>query len=79
LKLQNRYKTEVNNINQRLSAFKQFFPETLALLVLGEDNEVISSAVSGDNLISADDFSNFVLKAVANRLQGEILKLDNLK
>ncbi|CAN5664338.1 hypothetical protein BH23PAT1_BH23PAT1_2210 [soil metagenome] len=34
-------------INERLSAFKQFFPETLALLIIDDKKQIVSSANSG--------------------------------
>lgn len=34
-------------INERLTAYKQFFPETMAILVLNDDKSVVSSAYSG--------------------------------
>lgn len=48
------------NINDRLSAFKQFFPETEALLVTDKDGNIVSSAqseTSEDILVSLKNLS----------------------
>jgi signal transduction histidine kinase len=72
--------TEFNNVNQRLSAFKSFFPETLALIALGKDSEIISAAVSGDNnIVSANNFKDYAVSALNNPLQGEIVSVGEFK
>jgi signal transduction histidine kinase len=40
-------KNHDQRINERLTAYKQFFPETMALLILNDDKSVVSSAYSG--------------------------------
>lgn len=40
-------KSHDQRINERLTAYKQFFPETMAMLILNDDKSVVSSAYSG--------------------------------
>lgn len=51
--------TQSTNISDRLSAYKQFFPETVGIVILDSDGEVVSSAFSGSlkdplNLLLSD-------------------------
>lgn len=71
--------TEISGINQRLSAFKQFFPETLAIMVIGDNNEIISSAVSGDTSITTEDFTDYAISATTQPVQGKILQINSYK
>lgn len=41
-------KNHDQRINERLTAYKQFFPETMALLILNDNKSVVSSAYSGN-------------------------------
>lgn len=70
---------EINNINQRLTAYKQFFPETLAVMVVGENDRIVSSAVSGDTNITTEDFSDIAINAISNPVQGEFIKIGEYK
>lgn len=40
------FEKQNNNINDRLAAYKQFFPETVAILVVDKNKELFSSAAS---------------------------------
>ncbi len=71
--------TEIEGVNQRLSAYKQFFPETLAVLVIDEDNQVVSSAVSGDIGIEVSQLSEIANRASSSSIEGEILSTENYK
>jgi signal transduction histidine kinase len=68
---------ETTNINQRLSAYKQFFPETLATLVIGSDEQILSSAVSGDANISPDELTQYAVRAIKEPVKGEILQIES--
>lgn len=70
--------TEINTINQRLTTFKLFFPEIIALLVVGEDGRIVSSAVSGGTL-SSDDFLENALLARTQSIEGKVQTIDGLK
>lgn len=59
-------------INERLSAFKQFFPETLALLVIDSNKQVISSAHSGAFKGTNDIFLSDATTALANPIRGKV-------
>lgn len=67
--------TEITSINQRLSAYKQFFPETIAIMVTGKDKEILSFAASGDSGLSADEFAEYGSEALDNPIKGEISKI----
>ncbi len=71
--------TDFEDVNQRLSAFKQFFPETLAVMVIGENSAVVSSAISGDNTISSDNFIEYATSAVNQPIRGEIVLINDYK
>lgn len=68
---------EVAAINQRLSAFKQFFPETLAVMVFGEDGEIISSALSGDAALSTEPLTKLARASGGDRLRGTTIEVEN--
>lgn len=74
---QNLQQSQRDGINQRLSAFKQFFPETLALVVLDNKEQVVSSAVSGAFEGSVAEFIADAQSARQQELQGRILKTNN--
>lgn len=68
--------TEITSVNQRLSAYKQFFPETFAILVMGETGEILSFAASGDSGLSSDDFAEEAKRAIDSPIQGELKETD---
>lgn len=60
-------------INERLSAYKQFFPETLAILVVDKNKQLVSSALSGDFKGSADLFMPDVTAAGSAAVIGRFI------
>lgn len=70
---------ETTNINQRLSAFKQFFPETLATIVANNDGQILSSAVSGDADISPADLTELAILSLERAIEGELVTVGNFK
>ncbi len=71
--------TEISNINQRLSAYKQFFPETLAILVIGSNDKIVSSAVSGDVGVSPTKLTELASQAISEPIKGTIVETDIAK
>lgn len=59
-------------INARLSAFKQFFPETLALLVFDKSGDLVSSALSGGFNGSIDLFVDDAARAQTEPVVGQL-------
>ncbi len=57
-------------INDRLGAYKQFFPETTALIVVNTKQEVVSSALSGIFKGSTDDLVATMPKDSTTNLEG---------
>lgn len=60
------------SINDRLSAFKQFFPETEALLVTDKEGKVVSSAQSENNEEILKTLKNHALSASKVKLEGKV-------
>ncbi len=71
--------SEVKDINQRLSAFKLFFPETVALLVTGENDRIVSSAVTGGIEIASEELKNLSVSALDQPLRGRIIFTSSYK
>ena len=69
---------EIAQSNQRLAAFKQFFPETIAVVVTAKDNEVVSSAVSGEAAVSAGDFSDVTAIAATEPVKGVVKRISGV-
>lgn len=59
-------------INERLAAFKQFFPESLALVLADKDGKVVSSALSGAFKSSTEAFSADIKTATSSPVQGKL-------
>lgn len=57
---------------ERLSAFKQFFPETLALLIIDSNKQVVSSAYSGAFKASNKIFQTDAEAALAKPIRGKV-------
>lgn len=66
-------------INERLSAFKQFFPETLALLIVDDNKQPISSALSGVFKGSTEAFQFDVESALTNPIRGKLTSAEGFK
>ncbi len=66
-------------INEHLSAFKQFFPETLGLMVIDSDKQVVSSALSDVFKGSTDIFAAQAAEALTEPVQGKLLTSDGLE
>lgn len=61
-------------INERLSGFKQVFPETLALVILDSDKKLVSSALSGVFQDSIDAFQADAEAAIKSPIRGKQTK-----
>jgi signal transduction histidine kinase len=66
------------NINQRLSAYKQFFPETLAVMIL-DDKQVVSSALSGAFEGSNEPFIADAKAARTAPVNGKVIQLEKFE
>jgi signal transduction histidine kinase len=58
-------------INDRLSAFKQFFPEVLAVVVVNQEGQVVSSALSGVFKGSVEPFQADATEAQNHPVRGK--------
>lgn len=65
--------------NERLSAFKQFFPETLVILVLDDKKQVVSSAHSGAFKGSNEIFQPEAASAQASPIRGKVMSASDFK
>lgn len=65
-------KDQSQRINERLSAFKQFFPETLALLIIDDNKRVVSSAYSGAFNGTNEIFQPDAEAALLNPIRGKV-------
>lgn len=63
-------------INERLAVFKQLFPETLALVVVDENKQVVSSALSGVFKGSVEAFRPDTEQALQEPIRGKIISVD---
>lgn len=67
---------EITSTNSSLASFKQFFPETLAVMVVNEEGSIVSSAVSEANILSVDDFKKYAVDAINEPVLGEVLTIE---
>lgn len=72
-------KTQKTQINERLSAFGQFFPETVVLLVADKDGAIVSSALSDAFKGPASTFSEHLKTAKTVPIEGAVLKAHNFR
>lgn len=72
-------KSQNQRINERLSAFKQFFPETLALLIIDDAKQPISSAFSAVFKEPTDIFQANAEAALNNPIRGKIVPVEEYK
>ncbi len=66
-------------INERLSAFKQFFPETLELMIINDHKQVVSSAVSGVFKGSTNAFQLEAVSALTDPIRGKVTSAESFK
>ncbi len=66
-------------INERLSAFKQFFPETLALVIMDNNKQVVSSALSGVFKGSIAAFQTDAETALTRPLSGKVVSTEGFR
>jgi signal transduction histidine kinase len=72
-------KDQNQRINDRLSAFKQFFPETLAVVVINSDKQIVSSALSGAFKESAEPFLPDAQIALSQPVYGRLATVEGYK
>lgn len=65
--------------NDRLSAYKQFFPETLAIIVLDKDQKIVSSALSGAFKGDSNKFIDDAKLALTQSINGKIIVHENFE
>ncbi len=70
---------ESQRINERLSAFKQFFPETLALVVMDGQKQIVSSALSGAFKGSVETFQPDAQAALDQPIYGKQTTVEGFK
>ncbi len=70
---------QTQRTNERLGAFKQIFPETLAVVIVDDQNNVLSSALSGVLKGSTAPFTEFTKKALQAPVDGEQIDLEDFK
>lgn len=71
-------KTQNQSINERLSAYKQFFPETMALLVLDDNHRIVSSALSDVFESSTDLLQEIAISAQKEIVEGKLIEKDKV-
>ncbi len=71
--------TQNQRIDGRLTAFKQFFPETLALLVLDDTKQTISSAYSSVFIEPASIFQATAESALNDPVRGKQIMTDGYR
>ncbi len=67
------------NINDRLGAYKQFFPETVAILVVDDKQQVVSSALSEVFKGSLDEFLKDAAAAQQQAAEGKLLTVQDFR
>lgn len=67
------------SINDRLSAYKQFFPETIALLIVDEDGQIISSAQSESSEKVIELLKENINQSLDQNIIGKVTELDKVK
>lgn len=72
-------KNQKTQINERLSSFGQFFPETVVLLVADKDGAIVSSALSDAFKGSADTFNDYLKTAKTTPIEGAVLNAHNFR
>ena len=78
-KIEELTKIQNDNINDRLSAYKQFFPETIALMVFNEKQQLVSSALSESFEGSTKSLLSIAEAAQNKTIEGKIIKTDSLR
>lgn len=73
--------SEAAGIAHRLNAFSDFFPETLALLIVDEEAKVISEALADTEDFSADreTLLEIAARSVEAPVESEIIETDNFR
>jgi signal transduction histidine kinase len=66
-------------INERLAALKQFFPESLALIIVDKNGQVVSSALSGAFKGSTEPFQADAKTAVTAPIRGKIISVEGFE
>jgi signal transduction histidine kinase len=66
-------KDQETEVNDRLSAYKQFFPETVALLVVDKNKQLVSSAISDVVQGSLDQFESEAAAAQTQPVEGKLI------
>jgi signal transduction histidine kinase len=59
--------------NERLSAYKQFFPETVALVVVDSNKQLVSSALSDAVQSSSSQFVTDAVASQRNQINGKMI------
>jgi signal transduction histidine kinase len=72
-------KVQNQQINDKLSAFKQFFPDTVALVIVNNEGHIVSSALAGDLAGSVEDFREESERALKIPVQGKIMLAENVR
>lgn len=66
-------------INERLTSYKQFFPETLALVVVDEEKQLVSSALSDVFKGSAEQLLPDAVAALGKPLEGKLSSVEGFR
>lgn len=66
-------------IQDRLSAYNQFFPETRALIVANNEQQVVSLATSDIFQTSTDSFTPFLQELTKKTVEGSVLTLKDMR
>ncbi len=66
-------------INDRLTAFKQFFPETLAMVVVDTNRQIVSTAMANAYQGPAENFQSDATAAVTEAIQGKVISSEGFQ
>lgn len=72
-------KSQSKSVNEALSAFKQLFPETLALVVIDDAKNPVSSALSPVFQGSTDVFRPYAEEALSNPVRGRLMTAEKFE
>lgn len=72
-------KTQNQNINDRLAAFKQFFPETLSILIIDDKQQLVSSAISDVFKESTETLVKLAADAQSKSVEGRVVTVGDVR
>lgn len=72
-------KNQNQRINERLESYKQFFPESIALLVVDKNNQLVSSALSGLDYDAVNTLMPDAINAQKSAVDGKLVTIKDVQ